>query len=150
MVERERPSASLRSKPALNERWPPVRTTTEVSPSSSKLRAAAVSSRSACGDRALMPSPRSKCTTATRLSGPSPFSILTNSITHCSRPGNFGQDSSQMAGALPRRLAVGYWKADGRPDRDPVGVFAGDVVAVYDIDREDLVRPIAHAGLETR
>jgi hypothetical protein len=40
---RERPSGSLRSKPALNAFGLPVSTTTEVSPSSSKLRAAWVS-----------------------------------------------------------------------------------------------------------
>jgi hypothetical protein len=43
MVLRDRPSASFRSKPALNDLAPPVSTTTEVSLSSSKLRAASVS-----------------------------------------------------------------------------------------------------------
>ncbi len=76
---RDRPSGSFRSKPALNDLSPPVSTTTEVAPSSSKLRAASVSWRSASGDNALMPSPRSKRTTAMRPSGPRPFSIFTNS-----------------------------------------------------------------------
>jgi len=49
----------------------------EVAASSSKLRAAAVSWRNASGESALMPSPRSKRTTAIRPSGPRPFSIFT-------------------------------------------------------------------------
>src|ERR1700730_5110594 len=79
MVLRERPSGALRSKPALNALVLPVSTTTEVPPSSSKLRAASVSWRSASGDSALMPSPRSKRTTAMRPSGPKPFSMVTKS-----------------------------------------------------------------------
>jgi hypothetical protein len=43
MVLRDRPSGSFKSKPALNALLPPVSTTAEVSPSSSKLRAASVS-----------------------------------------------------------------------------------------------------------
>ena len=76
---RERPSGSFRSKPAVNDLAPPVSTTTEVASSSSKLRAASVSWRIASGDIALMPSPRSKRTTAMRPSGPRPFSIFTKS-----------------------------------------------------------------------
>ena len=79
MVLRERPSGSLRSKPALKALPLPVSTTTEVPLSSSKLRAASVSWRSASGDSALMPSPRSNRTTAIRPSGPSPFSMVTKS-----------------------------------------------------------------------
>jgi hypothetical protein len=79
MLRRDLPSASFRSKPALNALGPPVSTTTDVSLSSSKWRAASVSWRSASGDSALMPSPRSKRTTAMRPSGPRPFSIVTNS-----------------------------------------------------------------------
>ena len=41
-------------------------------------------------------------------------------------------------------------KANRRSDGDPVGVFAGDVVAVDHVDREYLVRSVADAGLETR
>ena len=81
MVRRALPSLSLRSKPALNAFAPPVSTTTEVSPSSSKLRAALVSWRSASGDSALIPLPRSNRTTAMRPSGPRPFSIVTKSPT---------------------------------------------------------------------
>src|SRR5947209_3112294 len=79
MVFRERPSASLRSKPSETGFALPVSTTTEVAPSSSKLRAALVSCRTASGDNALMPSPRSKRTTAIRPSGPKPLSIFTKS-----------------------------------------------------------------------
>ena len=79
MVWRERPSGSFKSKPALNALALPARTTADVSPSSSKLRAAEVSWRIASGDSALMPSPRSNCTKAMRPSGPSPFSMLTKS-----------------------------------------------------------------------
>jgi hypothetical protein len=77
MSLRERPSTSLRSNPALNASALPVSTTTEVAASASKLRAAAVSWRSASGESALMPSPRSNRTTAIRPSGPRPFSIFT-------------------------------------------------------------------------
>jgi len=77
MSLRERPSASFRSNPALKALVLPVSTTTEVAASSSKLRAAAVSWRSASGESALMPSLRSKRTIAIRPSGPCPFSIVT-------------------------------------------------------------------------
>src|SRR4030081_1079136 len=55
-----------------------------------------------------------------------------------------------MAATLTRGLAVRYWKPDRGPDREPVGVFAGDVAAVDDIDRENLVGPVTHAGLKPR
>lgn len=77
MSLRARPSASFRSKPALKAPVLPVSTTTDVAASSSKLRAAAVSWRSASGESALMPSLRSNRTTAIRPSGPRPFSIFT-------------------------------------------------------------------------
>jgi hypothetical protein len=64
MRSRERPSGSFNSKPALSAFALPVSTTTDVSPSSSKLQAAAVSWRIAAGDSALMPSTRSNRTTA--------------------------------------------------------------------------------------
>src|SRR4051812_24203006 len=55
-----------------------------------------------------------------------------------------------MAGAV----MLGRDAADRKPDRgadgDPVGVFAGDVAAVDDVDREYLVRSVADTGLETR
>src|SRR5260370_31119741 len=55
-----------------------------------------------------------------------------------------------MAGTLTRGLAVWYGKSDRGPDREPVGVFAGDVAAVDDIDRENLVGPVTHASLKPR
>jgi hypothetical protein len=77
-LARDRPSASLRSKPAENTCALPVRITTEVPRSSSKACAAALSCRIASGESALSLSPRSKRTMAIRPSGPSPFSTLTN------------------------------------------------------------------------
>src|SRR3979409_903338 len=53
-----------------------------------------------------------------------------------------------MPGALSRRLAFRDRKPDRGPDRDPVGIFAGDVAAVDEIDRENLVGPVTNAGLE--
>jgi diguanylate cyclase (GGDEF)-like protein len=58
--------------------------------------------------------------------------------------------ASQMAGTVMLGLAARHWKPDRGPDRDPVGVFARDVAAVDEVDREDLVRPVAHAGLKPR
>src|SRR5437879_1198379 len=164
---RDRPSGSLRSKPALNDLAPPVSTTTEVAPSSSKLRAASVSWRSASGDIALMPSPRSKRTTAMRPSGPRSFSIFTKSANAqppcplifrnlsaeiCrlgKRRGAF-ESGSQMAGPLAGRLAAGHRETDRGAERDPVGVLARDVAAIDQIDRENFVRPVTHAGLKPR
>src|SRR6478609_2010428 len=148
MSLRERPSASLRSKPALNAPALPVSTTTEVAESSSKLRAAAVSWRSASGDNALMPSPRSNRTTAIRPSGPRPFSILTKSVNAISQFLLFLP--LEMTGAAMLGLRLGDRKSVRGTDGDPVGVFAGDVAAVDHVDGKDLVRPVAHAGLEAR
>src|SRR4030088_3816375 len=55
-----------------------------------------------------------------------------------------------MAATLARGLSVRSGKPDRGPDREPVGVFAGDVAAVDDIDRENLVGPVTHAGLKPR
>src|SRR5881398_249607 len=55
-----------------------------------------------------------------------------------------------MAAALTRRPAFRRWKPDRGSDRDPAGVLAGDVVAVDQVERENLVRPVANAGLEPR
>ena len=56
----------------------------------------------------------------------------------------------QMAGAMVLGLAAGHRETDRGADRDPVGVFARDVAAVDHVDRENLVRPVAHAGLKSR
>src|SRR3981081_22931 len=53
-----------------------------------------------------------------------------------------------MPGPLPRRLAFRDGKPDRGPDRDPVGIFAGDIAAVDDIDRENLVGEVTHTGLK--
>src|SRR3982074_3089661 len=55
-----------------------------------------------------------------------------------------------MAATLARGLAVRYGKPYRGPDREPVGVSAGEVAAVDDIDRENLVGPVTHAGLKPR
>src|SRR3981081_3229816 len=55
-----------------------------------------------------------------------------------------------MAGALARGFAIGCGKPDRGADREPVGIFAGDVTAVDKIDGEDLVRPVPHTGLKPR
>src|SRR6202007_21229 len=142
MVLRERPSGSLRSKPALKALALPVSTTTEVAPSSSKLRAALVNWRIASGDSALMPSPRSKRTTAIRPSGPSPFSIVTNGVTAAPPcPLFFENPSSQMAGTLACGPTVRRRKADRGADRDPVGVFSHYVAAIDQVDRKNFVWP---------
>src|SRR3954453_13756531 len=148
MLLRARPSGSLRSKPAVNALAAPVSTTTEVAPSSSKLRAASVSWRIASGDSALMPSPRSNRTTATRPSGPRPFSIFTSSDNATSLLAFLV--CSQMPGTLACRFAFRRRKPNGGADRDPAGVLAGDVVAIDHVDGKNLVRPVAHAGLEPR
>src|SRR6476469_9820236 len=55
-----------------------------------------------------------------------------------------------MAGTLTRGFAARHRKPDRRPDRDPVGILAQDVVAVDEIDRENLVRAVANASLKPR
>src|SRR3954447_20644849 len=94
-----------------------------------------------------MPSPRSNRTTATRPSGPRPFSMVTKSDNaHASLPALYV--SSQMAGTLARRSAFRRWKPDRGSERDPVGVFALDIAAIDQVDRENLVGPVTHAGLK--
>src|SRR5438552_13766357 len=148
MVFRARPSGSLRSKPAVNDFAPPVSTTTEVEASSSKLRAVSVSCRIASGDSALMPSPRSNRTTAIRPSGPRPFSILTYSANTTSLLAFLVH--SEMTGTLVLGLCALDRKTDRGADRDPVGVFASDVVAVDHVDRKLFARPPAYPGLKPR
>src|SRR5215212_11193021 len=41
-------------------------------------------------------------------------------------------------------------KANRRSDGNPVGVFAGDVPSVDDVDRKNLIGPITYAGLKPR
>src|SRR6266404_3819412 len=55
-----------------------------------------------------------------------------------------------MAGTLARGFTVRYGKPDRGPDRDPVGIFAMDVAAVDEIDRENLIGPVTNAGLKSR
>src|SRR3979490_2809059 len=55
-----------------------------------------------------------------------------------------------MAGTLARGFALRYRKPDRGADRDPVGVFAGDIAAIDDIDRENLIGPVTDAGLKPR
>src|SRR4051794_2011892 len=55
-----------------------------------------------------------------------------------------------MPGALARGPAFGRRKSDRGADRDPAGVLAGDVVAVDDVHRKYLIRPVADAGLKPR
>src|SRR4051795_4109436 len=55
-----------------------------------------------------------------------------------------------MAGALARGSAFRRWKPDRGADRDPVGVFALDVAAIDQVERENLVGPVANAGLKSR
>src|ERR1700704_2821663 len=54
-----------------------------------------------------------------------------------------------MAGALACGPALGDRETDRGAKRDPVGVFAHDVVAVDQIDRKNLVGPVTHTGLES-
>src|SRR4030095_5766712 len=111
----------------------------------------------------LMPSPRSKRTTAIRPSGPRPFSIVTkpaNALPPLSlfsrtlaqkyEPRPQEKRGLQVAGAVVFRFTAGHRKADGGAERDPVGVFAHDVAAIDEVDRKNLVRPVTHAGLEPR
>src|SRR5215218_1275389 len=56
----------------------------------------------------------------------------------------------QMTGAMVLRLAAGHRETDRGAERDPVGVLARDVAAVNQVDRENLVRPVTHAGLKPR
>src|SRR5216684_193599 len=55
-----------------------------------------------------------------------------------------------MAGTLARGFAVRYGKPDRRANSDPVGIFARDVAAVDEIDRENLIGPVTNAGLKSR
>src|SRR3981081_3157930 len=55
-----------------------------------------------------------------------------------------------MAATLTRGLAVRYGQPDRGPAPEPGGALAGDVAAVDDIDRENLVGPVTHAGLKPR
>src|SRR5215208_2206040 len=55
-----------------------------------------------------------------------------------------------MTRAMVLWLAAGHREPDRGADRDPVGVLARDVAAVDQIDRENLVRPVTHAGLKPR
>src|SRR5258708_7704177 len=55
-----------------------------------------------------------------------------------------------MAATLARGFTVRYRKPDGRANSDPVGIFAHDVAAVDDIDRENLIGPVTNAGLKSR
>src|SRR5205814_9521368 len=48
------------------------------------------------------------------------------------------------------RLAAGHRETDRGTERDPIGVLAHDVAAVDQVDRENLVRPVTHAGLKPR
>src|SRR6266568_3554235 len=68
----------------------------------------------------------------------------------CFRDFAFRPLGSQMAGALARGPAFRRRKADRGAERDPVGVLACYVVAVDQVDRKDLVGPVAHAGLKPR
>src|ERR1700686_3884247 len=54
-----------------------------------------------------------------------------------------------MAGTLACGFSFRDRKADRGADRDPVGIFAGDVAAVDEIDREDLIGPVTNAGLKS-
>src|SRR5262245_37501784 len=148
MVLRERPSGSLRSKPAVKASLPPVSTTTDVDASSSKLRAALVNWRIASGDSALMPSPRSNRTIAMRPSGPWPLSMVTYSANATSLLAFLVV--LQMARALVLGLGSLDREADRGADGEPARAFAGDVMPEDHIQREDFARPVAHAGLKAR
>src|SRR5258708_10632509 len=55
-----------------------------------------------------------------------------------------------MAATLARGFTVWYRKPDGHANSDPVGIFARDVAAVYNVDRENLIGPVTNAGLKSR
>src|SRR6202171_1212178 len=55
-----------------------------------------------------------------------------------------------MPTTLARGFTVRYRKTDGRANGDPVGIFAHDVAAVDDVDRENLIGPVTNAGLKSR
>src|SRR5439155_4087802 len=55
-----------------------------------------------------------------------------------------------MTSAPMLRLGTGRREADGGAERDPVGILAGDVPAIDQVDGEYLVGPVAHAGLKPR
>src|SRR5450631_1370781 len=97
-----------------------------------------------------MPSPRSKRTTAMRPSGPRPFSMVTNFVMSQPPACYYPRTALQMSGPTADGFVFRCRKTDRGPDRDPAGVFAGNIMTKDDVDRENLVRPIAHAALESR
>src|SRR6185369_13806877 len=57
---------------------------------------------------------------------------------------------SQMTGTLVVGLAARRRKTNGGADGDPARALARDIVPENHVDREDVIGPVAHPGLETR
>ena len=60
-------------------------------------------------------------------------------------PAHDARRNSMAGGAIALRR-----KSDRGAQRDPVGIFPGDVVAIDQIDRKDFVGPVADPGLRPR
>src|SRR6185312_6922209 len=78
------------------------------------------------------------------------FRNLSSEIGRLGSRRNAFEGSLQVARAMMLRLAAGHRETDRGAERDPVGVFARDVAAIDQVDRKNLVRPVAHAGLKPR